>query len=172
MNCWKRAWLAITVSGLSLCRIGQGEEPRELVAPKATPIPKRLEKFGRTRIDNYYWLEERTNPKVIAYLDAENDYTDRDHGPHQSPCKRRSSTRSSAGSSKPTALLQSWTTATITTLDFKRGSNTRSWFAGKDRLMPPRRFSSTRTSWLKGTVISPWGTSDVSPDNHVLAYGG
>jgi oligopeptidase B len=44
--------------------------------PSATRIPKRLEHFGRTRVDNYYWLKERTDPKVIAYLDAENAYTD------------------------------------------------------------------------------------------------
>jgi oligopeptidase B len=29
---------------------------------------------GDTRIDNYYWLRERENPEVIAYLEAENDY--------------------------------------------------------------------------------------------------
>ena len=27
-------------------------------------------------IDNYYWLREKTNPEVIAYLEAENAYTD------------------------------------------------------------------------------------------------
>ena len=28
------------------------------------------------RVDNYYWLRERDNPEVIAYLEAENEYTD------------------------------------------------------------------------------------------------
>lgn len=28
-----------------------------------------------TRIDNYYWLNERENPEVISYLDEENKYT-------------------------------------------------------------------------------------------------
>jgi len=27
---------------------------------------------GQARIDNYYWLKERTNPEVVAYLEAEN----------------------------------------------------------------------------------------------------
>ncbi len=27
-------------------------------------------------IDNYYWLREKTNPKVIQYLEAENAYTE------------------------------------------------------------------------------------------------
>jgi oligopeptidase B len=35
-------------------------------------IPTRLEKHGHVRIDDYYWLRERDNPEVIAYLEAEN----------------------------------------------------------------------------------------------------
>jgi oligopeptidase B len=30
---------------------------------------------GETRIDNYYWLREKTNPEVLDYLAAENAYT-------------------------------------------------------------------------------------------------
>lgn len=44
-------------------------------APKATKKPHKLEKHGHTRIDNYFWLRERENPEVIAYLEAENAYT-------------------------------------------------------------------------------------------------
>ncbi len=29
---------------------------------------------GDTRVDNYYWLREKTSPDVIAYLEAENSY--------------------------------------------------------------------------------------------------
>ncbi|HXV80663.1 MAG TPA: oligopeptidase B, partial [Candidatus Binatia bacterium] len=39
-------------------------------------IPTRLEKHGHVRIDDYYWLRERDNPEVIAYLEAENTYAD------------------------------------------------------------------------------------------------
>jgi len=37
-------------------------------------IPTRLEKHGHARVDDYYWLRERENPAVIAYLEAENHY--------------------------------------------------------------------------------------------------
>jgi oligopeptidase B len=40
-------------------------------------IPKELESFGRVRVDPYFWLNDRTNPKVKAYLEAENAYTER-----------------------------------------------------------------------------------------------
>jgi|AntRauTorckE6833_2_1112554.scaffolds.fasta_scaffold04461_4 oligopeptidase B len=44
-------------------------------APDADKKPKELTIHGDTRIDNYYWLNERKNPEVINYLEAENAYT-------------------------------------------------------------------------------------------------
>jgi len=43
-------------------------------APVAAKKPKEMTIHGHTRIDNYYWLRERENPEVIAYLEAENAY--------------------------------------------------------------------------------------------------
>ncbi len=43
--------------------------------PVAKVNPKQLTKHNHTRIDNYYWLNERENPEVIAYLEDENAYT-------------------------------------------------------------------------------------------------
>ncbi|MBC5775359.1 S9 family peptidase [Pontibacter sp. KCTC 32443] len=43
--------------------------------PVARKVPKELTTHGHTRTDNYYWLNERENPDVIAYLNAENEYT-------------------------------------------------------------------------------------------------
>ena len=45
------------------------------VAPRAEMIPHEMTIHGDTRIDNYYWLNQRDNPAVIAYLEAENEYT-------------------------------------------------------------------------------------------------
>ena len=43
--------------------------------PKAEKIPFKHEIHGDVRIDNYYWLNERDNEKVIDYLNNENSYT-------------------------------------------------------------------------------------------------
>ena len=43
--------------------------------PKAKKIAKELVMHGHTRIDNYYWLNDRENPEVINYLNDENSYT-------------------------------------------------------------------------------------------------
>jgi len=46
-----------------------------LKAPAANRIPKPDTTNGDTRVDNYFWLREKKNPEVIAYLEAENAYT-------------------------------------------------------------------------------------------------
>ena len=43
--------------------------------PKANKIPRALEIHNDFRVDNYYWLNDKENPEVIAYLNAENAYT-------------------------------------------------------------------------------------------------
>ncbi len=44
--------------------------------PKAKKIPKKLQVHGHTRIDDYYWLNQREDPEVIQYLEAENRFLD------------------------------------------------------------------------------------------------
>jgi oligopeptidase B len=44
--------------------------------PVAQRIPQNLEIHRKVRVDDYYWLKERDNPKVIEYLEAENTYTE------------------------------------------------------------------------------------------------
>ncbi len=43
--------------------------------PAAKKVPKVDVMHGERRVDDYYWLREKTNPEVIAYLEAENAYT-------------------------------------------------------------------------------------------------
>jgi oligopeptidase B len=49
---------------------------KEMTPPVVERIPKELEIHGDVRIDDYYWLNQRENPKVIDYLKAENAYYD------------------------------------------------------------------------------------------------
>lgn len=42
--------------------------------PVARVIPKDVTVHGDSRIDNYFWLREKQNPEVAAYLEAENAY--------------------------------------------------------------------------------------------------
>jgi oligopeptidase B len=50
--------------------------PSMLTPPQAARIPHRREIHERTDIDEYFWLRERDNPKVMEHLKAELAYTD------------------------------------------------------------------------------------------------
>lgn len=45
-------------------------------APKAKKVEKILTAHNDTRIDYYYWLNDRENPEVINYIESENAYCD------------------------------------------------------------------------------------------------
>jgi oligopeptidase B len=43
--------------------------------PVAKTVPKPSTTLGETRVDNYFWLRDRSDPDTIKYLEAENEYT-------------------------------------------------------------------------------------------------
>ncbi len=61
--------LMTTLSASSLA----GED---LLPPVATKKPHEVVLHSDRRVDDYYWLREKSNPQVTAYLEAENAYTD------------------------------------------------------------------------------------------------
>ncbi len=64
---------ACTTSKKETVMLKQSDFP---APPVAEVLPDTFTNFGQTRIDNYYWLKDKNNPKVIDYLKAENAYTD------------------------------------------------------------------------------------------------
>ena len=53
------------------------EDNYSLQPPKAAKIEKVFKEHDNTRIDNYYWLNQREDSAVLDYLMAENDYLDK-----------------------------------------------------------------------------------------------
>jgi oligopeptidase B len=60
---------------MSICIVpaiaGDGPKP-----PIAAVKPKEITTHGQTRVDDFFWLREKSNPEVISYLEAENAYTE------------------------------------------------------------------------------------------------
>ena len=52
-----------------------GLAAQDVTPPVATIRPRIDTLHGDIRTDNYFWIREKTNPQVIAYLNAENVYT-------------------------------------------------------------------------------------------------
>lgn len=48
----------------------------EVKPPVAKMVPRVDTMFGDIRVDNYYWLRDKENPEVLAYIEAENAYAD------------------------------------------------------------------------------------------------
>ncbi|SDG82943.1 S9 family peptidase [Psychroflexus sediminis] len=46
----------------------------DVMPPVTKKNPKTLSIHNEDRVDNYYWMNDKENPEVIAYLNAENDY--------------------------------------------------------------------------------------------------
>ena len=46
------------------------------VPPTAKKVPNVTQVNGQKLVDNYYWLRDKANPEVKAYLESENAYTD------------------------------------------------------------------------------------------------
>jgi oligopeptidase B len=48
----------------------------DLTPPIAKKVPHEMVIHNHTRIDDYYWMRDdsRTNPEILAHLEAENDY--------------------------------------------------------------------------------------------------
>ncbi len=53
---------------------GPVSDREEKTPPVAPRIEKQLVMHGDTRVDPYYWMNDRQNPEVIKYLESENAY--------------------------------------------------------------------------------------------------
>jgi oligopeptidase B len=78
---FRRAHLALPILAplvlISVFVLTAADTAPSLPAP---PVAKKESKIteinGRKLVDNYYWLRDKKNPEVKAYLEAENAYTD------------------------------------------------------------------------------------------------
>ncbi len=71
MRFWILGFILLLGSFVMNCKKNDKPQP-----PLAQIIPHADTLFNDVRTDNYFWLRQRHNPKVIEYLKAENRYTD------------------------------------------------------------------------------------------------
>src|SRR6266487_6439627 len=51
-------------------------EDEPLLPPVVRAVPRVDTMHGEVRVDEYFWLRNREDPEVLAYLEAENRYTE------------------------------------------------------------------------------------------------
>ncbi|TWW01454.1 S9 family peptidase [Chitinophaga pinensis] len=84
----KAAAFIMMLSGMGLFACKENKksmsaEIKTIKPPVAEQIDTTMTIHGDTRVDKYYWMNDRNDPKVISYLTAENDYLDTIMEPHK-----------------------------------------------------------------------------------------
>jgi len=70
------SFFVIVLFNLILLWIPGFTAEQDVPPPVAKVISKPDTLHGDVRIDDYFWLREKSNPEVIKYLEAENEYTE------------------------------------------------------------------------------------------------
>jgi oligopeptidase B len=137
--------------------------------PAAKKVPYRLEKFGSVRVDDYYWLRDRKNPEVLAYLKAENDYAAAALA-HTAPLRK-----------KLFAEMKGRIKENDSTVPFRYGGYYyyKTFVAGKEYPVYARRKGSLDApeevlldvnELAKGKAFCQVGFPAIRPDNRMIAY--
>src|SRR6202162_426381 len=137
--------------------------------PIAERRPRVLEAHGDSRVDPYYWLREKDNPEVIAYLEAENAYADllmAPTEPLQERLYREILGRVQETDTSPPTLYKGWWTYTrsVEGLDYeiycrRRGS-----------MDAPEEVVLDGNELAKGHDYFDLGYVERSPDENLVAY--
>ena len=76
MNRWLRRVQVGVVVLIAVCVFTAADNSSLPKPPVAKKVPHVTEVNGHKMVDNYFWLRDKPNPEVRAYLEAENVYTD------------------------------------------------------------------------------------------------
>jgi oligopeptidase B len=151
--------------------------------PVAKRVENRREFHGDVFIDPYEWLRDKSDPEVIAYLEAENDYTDQMTA-HLEPLRQRIFDEIKARTketdlSVPTRRGEWW--YYVRTFEGKQyGVQCRCPVTGPGDWNPPAFDEHTEVPGeqvmldenveAEGHEFFALGAASVSPDGNVLAY--
>jgi oligopeptidase B len=158
------AMILLVTASQYCARVPQKAAP---IPPVAETIPKADTLFGDIRVDNYFWIREKSNPKVIDYLNAENAYTD-------SMTAHLTKLHDELYNEMVARLVEIDTTAPVKIDDFFYYSRTEKdkqypVYCRKQGALDNNEEILLNLNDLAFNYIS-LGTYKISPDHHYLAY--
>ena len=146
---------------------------RVKVTPARPPVaavrPQVLEADGDRRVDPYYWLRDKHDPEVIAYLEAENAYTDAvtaGAGDLQERLYREIVGRVQETDSSAATLFKGWLTYTRTV----EGLDYEIYCRRRGTVDAPEEVILDANELAKGHDYFELGYVERSPDENLLAY--
>ena len=134
-----------------------------LTPPQAQPRPKVERTHADIRVDEYAWLRHREDPHVLAYLEAENRYTDAVMQPTerlQDELFEEMRARIKETDLSVPEPLDDWLYYSRTEAGSQYPIHCRRTRRGRAR---PKRSSSTSTLWPRGRATSGWARSTSAP---------
>lgn len=137
--------------------------------PIADKINKVMTIHGHERIDEFYWLNERENPKVIEYLNAENDYRNSYMGEYKELEEKlfnEIKSRIKEDDSSVPYIDNGYYYYTR----YEKGKQYPIYCRKKDNLNNKEEILIDANEMSKGHEYFRIGGIDISPDNKIMAY--
>jgi len=137
--------------------------------PVAEKVKAEFREFGNVRVDNYYWLRERENPKVLEYLKAENEYLKAVLRPTEALQEKLY--REIIGRIKPTDLSVPYRDNGYYYYSrYEQGQDYPVYCRKKGTLEAPEEVLLDGSAMSQGQPFFSLLGLEVSPDNSLLAY--
>ena len=141
----------------------------EIPEPRAEKIDKIMTIHDHQRIDEFYWLNERNNPKVIEYLNAENTYRDQymeDYKDLEEGIFNEIKSRIKEDDSSVPYLDNGYYYYTR----YEKGKQYPIYCRKKEKLSSPEEILINVNEMSKGYEYFRIGGIDISPNNKIMAY--
>jgi len=145
-------------------------KPEQFSAPHPEQKPKTLTTpWGDSRFDEYYWLNERNNPAVTAYLEAENRYADSVLAPVKG-LQEKLFAEMKARIKEDDASVPYFKNGYWYMLRFETGKEYPIFSRKKGDLNAAEEILVDVNELAKGKPYCQVGNLSVSPDNKILAF--
>lgn len=137
--------------------------------PKAKKIAKNLTMHGDVRVDNYYWLNDRENPEVLDYLNAENAYT-KEVMQHTEAFQKDLFEEMKARIKEDDASVPYKLNGYWYITRYEKGEDYPVYLRKKESLDAPEEILFNCNEMAKGLTYFNLGSMSVSPDNSLVSF--
>ena len=145
--------------------------PDQFNAPHPEKKAKELfSAFGDKRVDEYYWLNERENPAVTAYLESENKYADSILAP-MADLRNKLFEELKGRIKEDDSTVPYFKNGFWYLVRFETGKEYPIFCRKKATLDAPEEIMVDVNQLAKGHEYCQFGGFTVSPDNKTMAYG-
>jgi oligopeptidase B len=163
-------FLLVILPVMALIESGLSQQIITKEPPEAKKERKELTIHGHTRIDNYFWLNQKDDPAVIKYLEDENSYTDEVLG-HTKKLQERLFNEITGRIKQDDQSVPYFDNGYYYFVRFEEGKEYPLYCRKKGSLDSEEEIMLNVNEMAKGFNYYSIGAISVSPDNKLIAFG-